>query len=104
MKPIKEMLGQKMTNLSDQIIVDNALAAKALESSAYLTATLGAATPELKQLFSANITQTIGEHSALLALAETKGWINPYEQPEKLLLETFHLSKEMLDQDNPVDK
>lgn len=102
MKPIKEMLGRKMTNLSDQTIVDNALSGKALASNAYLEATLGGTTPELKQLFSANLTQTLGEHAALLALAENKGWVNPYEHPEKQLFETFNQSKEMLN--NTVDE
>lgn len=97
MKPIKEVLGQKMTNLSDQTIVNNALAGKDLAASAYLKATLKGTTPELKQLFSANLTQTVGEHAALSALAENKGWVNPYEQPEKQLLQTFNQSKEMLD-------
>lgn len=97
MKPIKEMLGQKITSLSDEIIANNALAAKALASSAYLKATLKGTTPELKQLFSANLTQTVGEHAALSILAENKGWLNPYDQPEKQLFQTFNQSKEILD-------
>lgn len=91
------MLGQKATNLSDQTIANNALAGKASASSAYLKATLKASTPELKQLFSANLTQMVGEHAALSGLAANKGWVNPYEQPEKQLLQTLNHSKEILD-------
>jgi len=97
MKPIKEMLGQKATNLSDQTITNNALAAKTAASNAYLNAMLTTATPELKQLFSANLTQTLGEHTGLSQLAANKGWVNPYEQPENQLLQTFKQSKEILD-------
>jgi len=93
---IKEMVGKRMSNLSDHTIANNAMAAKAASSNAYLAASLAASTPELKQLFSANMTQMIGEHTALLALSENKGWVKPYEQPEKLLKQTVNHSNEVL--------
>jgi spore coat protein CotF len=74
MRSIKEVLGQKATNLSDQTIANNALAAKTASANAYLVATLKAATPELKQMFSANLTQVVGEHTALSQLIANKGW------------------------------
>lgn len=94
---LKEVLGQKVTNLSDETIANNALAVKASAANAYLAATLKAVTPELRQLFSANLTQIIGEHTALTQLAVNKGWLNPYEKPEKQLFQTFNQSKEILD-------
>lgn len=97
MRSIKEVLGQKVTNLSDETIANNTLAVKASAANAYLAATLKAVTPELRQLFSANLTQIIGEHTALSQLAATKGWLNPYGKPEEQLLQTFNQSKEILD-------
>ena len=94
---IKEVFGQKVTNLSDEIIANNTLTVQGLASSAYLKATLMAATPELKQLFSANLTQIVGENTALSQLATNKGWVNPYEQPERQLFQAFNQSKEILD-------
>lgn len=96
MNSLKKMVGKKATSLSDQTLASDSLAAKASASSAYLKATLKASTPELKQMFSANLTQMVGEHTALSELALNKGWVNPYEQPEKQLLQTFNHSKEIL--------
>ncbi|MGI6189888.1 MAG: spore coat protein [Clostridiales bacterium] len=97
MRSIKEVLGQKATNMSDQTIANNALAVKSAAANAYLIATLKAATPELKQLFSANLTQVVGEHTALSQLAANKGWVTPYEQPQKQLYQTLNESQEILD-------
>ncbi|KNF10103.1 putative spore coat protein, CotF-like protein [Gottschalkia purinilytica] len=96
MSSIKEMLGKKATNLSDKTIVNDTLAGMASASNAYLAATLKTATPELKQLFSSNLTQMLGEHAALSEMAINKEWITPYENPENQLLKTFNHSKEVL--------
>lgn len=97
MSTLKNMMGKKTTNLSDRTLASDSLAAKASASNAYLGATLSASTPELKQLFSSNLTQVVGEHTALSELSLNKGWVNPYEQPEKQLQQTFTHSKEVLD-------
>jgi len=94
------VLSQKVTNPSDQIIANNTLTAQSLAASAYLKATLLAATPELKQLFSANLTQIVGEHTSLSQLAANKGWVIPYEQPERQLTKVFNQSKKILDTKN----
>ena len=91
------MFGQKVTDLSDQTIANNILAGKAAASTAYLKSTLKTATPELKQLFSTNLTQVVGEHTALSQLVANKEWEDPYEQPEKQLLETIDQSKKILE-------
>ncbi len=100
MSNVKKMMGKKTTNLTEHAIASNGLAAKAAASAAYLDATLVASTPELKQLFSANLTQVIAEHTALSGLSINKGWVTPYESPEKLLLQTVNHSNDVLD--NPI--
>jgi len=96
MANIKGMLGKRATNLSDKTIANDTMAAKAAGSSAYLAAAMTASTPELKQLFSSYSTQMFGEHAELSALNINKAWMDPYNQPEKMLLETLNHSKEVL--------
>lgn len=96
MAPIREMLGKKATNISDETIVNDSMAGKAAGANAYLNSAMAASTPELKQLFSSNLTQMLGEHTALSELAVNKGWMDPYDQPENQLLQTFNHSKEVL--------
>lgn len=97
MDTLKNLMGKKAANISDETVANDALAAKASASSAYLKATLKASTPELKQLYSANLTQMMGEHAGLSQLALNKGWMNPYDQPEKQLLQTFNHSRQVLE-------
>ncbi len=97
MSTLKEMLGKKATNVSDQTIANDSMAGKAAGASAYFAAAMKATTPELKQLFSANATQMFGEHTALTELSINKGWMDPYTMPEDQLLQTFNHSKEVLE-------
>ncbi|HHX24995.1 MAG TPA: spore coat protein [Thermoanaerobacterales bacterium] len=94
---VKEKLGQRITKLSDQTIANNSLTMRSSASSAYLLATLKASTPELKQLFSAHLTQIVSEHTALMQMAINKGWLNPYEKPELQLLKAIDKSREIVE-------
>lgn len=97
MDALKNLVAKKAANISDKTVANDSLAAKAAASNAYLNAALEASTPELKQLFSTNLTQMMGEHAALSQLALNKGWMNPYDEPDKQLLQTFNHSKDVLE-------
>lgn len=96
MTTLKDMLGKRTTNLSDETLVSDAMAAKAAGATALLSASLQCPTPELKQLFSGYMAQLVGEHTALTELALSRGWTKPYDQPENQLLETFNHSRDVL--------
>lgn len=65
-------------------------------ATAYLSATLEAATSELRALYSASLNQIVGGHEALTALAVNKGWYKPYDMPQQQLVETVKQSEEVL--------
>lgn len=73
--------------LDDQVIANDALMGLKAAAGAYLAASLEAATPELRRMFSEYMTQCLMAHEALTALAVKRNWYQPYLNPDDQLLE-----------------
>ena len=55
------------------------------------------ATPELRAIYSASLTQIIGGHSALTDLAVNRKWVSPYNDPSQQLVDSFNKSQATVD-------
>jgi spore coat protein CotF len=88
--------GEDTKQLNDPTIVSNMLGEAKAGATAYLTAILGATTPELRAIYSSSLTQILGGHSALTALAINKEWYKPYELAEHQLAETLQHSEKLM--------
>ena len=93
MSKILNNLTRGSLNLDDKMILDSAIATAKGNASMYLTATLGATTPELRTFYSTGLTQAIEAHTALTELALNKDWIKPYDDPTSQLSSTLDDSK-----------
>jgi|GEM_PF-225903 len=89
--------GEDTKQLNDPTIVSNMLAEAKAGATAYLTAILGATTPELRAIYSSSLTQILGGHSSLTALAINKEWYKPYELAEHQLAETLQHSEKLIE-------
>jgi spore coat protein CotF len=78
---------QKTTDINDEVISGNMLAAAKGAADAYLNATITSTTPELRAIYSSSLNQVVGGHSALTELTIKKGWIKPYNPPTEQLLD-----------------
>jgi len=76
---------QNTTDINDEVLAGNMLAAAKSAADAYLIATMGSTTPELRALYSSSLNQVVGGHSALTEFTINKGWINPYDTPAQQL-------------------
>lgn len=85
MSTILSNIVQKTTDINDEVISGNMLASAKSAADAYLNATMTSTTPELRALYSSNLNQVVGGHSALTELTINKGWINPYNPPNQQL-------------------
>ncbi|GAB6098710.1 spore coat protein [Halanaerocella petrolearia] len=101
MESIFSSLVQDKTKVGDQTIATDMLAGSKSAAVAYLSATLESPTPELKAMYSDNLTQVINGHSALTKLAINKGWYKPYEKPEQQLFEAFDQSQQLINIKQP---
>lgn len=76
---------QMGTDINDRVIFDSLVDDAKKTAKAYLTAVLVSSSPDLRAYFSAQITQVINFHSALVALGTEKGWLSPTSPPCALL-------------------
>ncbi|MFT9497343.1 spore coat protein [Anaerosolibacter sp.] len=83
--------------MDDQTIANDMLAGAKAAASAYLTATLESATPELRAMYGTSLNQIIGGHAAVTALAVKNEWYKPYDMPEQQLSETVYQSQTVID-------
>lgn len=82
--------------MNDQTIANDMLMGAKGAASAYLTATLECATPELRSMYEKNLQQVVSGHAAMTALAVTKDWYNPYDNPHHQLADTLRQSVEVV--------
>lgn len=75
--------------ITDQVIANDALVAAKGAASAYLTAALESATPDVRRVFGEYLSQCLMSHEAMTALCIKKGWYKPYMAPEEQIAETF---------------
>lgn len=80
------------TDISDDVIMTNMLAASNGLANAYFTAAMTSTTPELKAMFSSSLTQVMNGHAALTELAIRKGWVRPYDTPVQQLADVYNES------------
>lgn len=78
--------------MKESVIANDMLAGSKAGASAYLTACLESATPEVRRLFAQYSAQMAQGHEALTELAVKKGWYRPYDAPADQLQETFKQS------------
>lgn len=90
---LNALMGNNEGKLNDAIIANDMLAGAKSGAMAYLTASLEAATPEIKNLFFTNVSQMTQGHQAITELALKKGWYKPYQAPDEQLKETFRYSQ-----------
>lgn len=81
------------TDINDEVIAGNMIGSAKSSADAYLTATMTSATPELRAIYTASLSQIIGGHSALTDLAINRGWVSPYDAPSNQLANTFSKSQ-----------
>jgi len=89
-------LTKDVVKLPDETLINNMIVASETGAGAYLAASLKSTTPEIRAMFTANLNQMIGGHTALSELAIQRGWNNPYEAPEHQLLEAFNHSQNVV--------
>ncbi|MBS4536533.1 spore coat protein [Clostridium sp. D2Q-14] len=84
---------KNMTDINDEVIVNNMLASAKGASNAYMNATLASSTPELRAMYGSSLNEVVGEHTVLMKLAVKKGWENPYNSPSQQLTDTYNKSQ-----------
>lgn len=82
--------------LDDQVIANDALMGLKAAATAYLAATLEAATPELRRMFSEYMSQCVMAHEALTSLAVKRGWYQPYLKPDEQIVQAYQQSQWVL--------
>ena len=85
------------TDINDEVIVGNMIGSAKSAADAYLAATLTSATPELRALYSASLTQIVGGHSVLTDLAINRKWASPYDAPSQQLADTCSKSETIVE-------
>ncbi|WP_129596118.1 spore coat protein [Anaerophilus nitritogenes] len=84
---------KNMTDINDEVIVNNMLAAGKGAADAYLNATMTSPTPELRAMYGSSLNQVVVGHTALMELAVKKGWEKPYNSPSQQLTDAYNKSK-----------
>lgn len=74
----------------DKYIALNMLGSGKASATAYLSATLESATPEIRHLYSNFCTQVTQSHEALTALTIERGWYPAYGEPKSTLKDVVH--------------
>ena len=87
------------TDINDQLLFVNAVGAAKAGAKAYLAATLVSTTPELRQFFQTQLTQTIICHTSLVELGLKKGWIDPSMTPIDALKKELEKSDWLFEHD-----
>ncbi|TCT15706.1 coat F domain-containing protein [Natranaerovirga pectinivora] len=83
------------TDITDEVIVSNMLAASVGAANVYLNATVSSTTPELRSLYASGLSEVITDNSALNELALKKNWEKPYDAPSQQLTEILKESMEL---------
>lgn len=83
--------------IKDEVIATNMLASSKSAAGAYLSATLTSTTPELRAIYSSNLTQIIGGDSALTELVVNRGWAKPYDPASEQLSDAYSKSKDAIE-------
>jgi spore coat protein CotF len=78
------------SEIKDPIIASNMVASTAAFANAYLNAALGCTTPELKAVFSSQVSEMLLENSAITELSINRNWIKPYDPPAQQLKDSFN--------------
>lgn len=90
MSTILSNIVQNTTDINDEVIAGNMIASSKSAADAYLNATMASTTPELRELYSANLNQVVAGNSALTELTINKSWNNPYNPPDQQLSDVIN--------------
>ncbi|MDF2674098.1 MAG: hypothetical protein K0R09_2366 [Clostridiales bacterium] len=96
---INNILGndKNALQMGNEVIVMDMLSGTKAAASAYLTAALESATPELKAMYSSSVNEMLKAHSELTNLAVEKKWYKPYDKPEQQLADVYKQSVSICD-------
>lgn len=89
---------QSNTDINNEVIASDMLAASAASANAYLNAALTSPTPELRAMYSSNLHQIVSGYCSLSDLSVNRGWEKPYDPPVQQLSETLSKSKGLINQ------
>ena len=89
MRMMKNLFGDDSLT-DDKYIALNMLGSAKASASAYLSAALESATPELRHLYSGFCTAITQAHETQTALAIERGWYSAYGEPKTTLKEAVH--------------
>lgn len=89
---LQDLTGLTGAKVTDQVIASDLLAAGKMGAMALTTATLEAATPELRRLFQDSLMECLAEHERIYRLAQERGWYQAYARPEEQLRLDLELS------------
>ncbi|MTI79526.1 MAG: spore coat protein [Firmicutes bacterium] len=89
------MGGDNAPSITNEIIANDMLAGAKAAAQGYLNAAIEASTPELKNLFSSNVTQVLQGQQTISELALRKNWYSPYKPEAEQLKETMQFSENM---------
>lgn len=79
------IMGTSNIQMDDKTIANDSLMASKAAAGAYLTASLEAATPELRTLYTSSLQQVLQGHAAMTDLAVAKNWYRAYDAPDQQL-------------------
>lgn len=88
---------QNSTDINNEVIASDMLAASAASANAYLNASLTSPTPELRAMYSSSLSQVVSGYCALADLSINRGWEKPYDTPVQQLSETLSKSKTLIE-------
>lgn len=86
------------TDINDQVIANDLITGAKGAATAYLSATLECATPELKAMLSDGLNQILTGHAALTELAVKRNWYHPYDTPQQQLSQTLEISQKVINE------
>lgn len=81
------------TDINDEVIASNMLTAAKGSANAYLNASLTSPTPELRAMYSSNLSQVVSGYNSLADLSINRGWEKPYNNPTQQLSEVYQKAK-----------
>lgn len=88
---------QNSTDINNEVIARDMLAAAAASANAYLNASLTSPTPELRAMYASSLSQVMSGYNGLAELSINRGWEKPYDSPVQQLSETLTKSKGLVE-------
>jgi len=79
------------------VIAESLLTASKVKATAYCTAILETASPDLRHILTTHLTDALAEHERCTQLAIQRGWYKAYASPEELVAQALHDAHNVLE-------